>query len=530
MADYDEKKEKKGQKEDEPQKKAPPPPINLTAPPPATTPPSTSTAGALDLESWAYGFLKFIHASPTGPKDPRVQFLMSWVANGEGIFAPNSANNGLTDPYNPLAILITSAQAAGYKGKMGHYAGAPAVATVATKDEGYTLTALFMENIATGMWHAFRDTNASLAVLESALAATGWNNGQGNSPGSIAYAQRIGAAAGSTANLLGGVQAPGSSGGSSKAPPQAIVINQYGNTAVSNTKAATQYSAYEQTANALSEWGIDDPALIKMAHERAQAGEDFRQIIADIRETPQYAAAFPGMQERIKAGLPPLSEAQYISYQNAMMGLANKYSFPHGFITKTEVGKLVAQNVSPSEFQQRLDALSGVAIKADPQVRANFDRFFGVKAGLGALTAYFADPGRATDLLTQQANAAQLSAQAGESGLGALDKAHALHLAQLEYTQHLAPGTMRGAIDTASNWGYLRAGAPGSVAPRANENQLIGSQIAGYTPEGLAADRSAVKSAESARESFLQSGGGYQANPTGVAGVGSASTEGRGRA
>ena len=426
------------------------------------------------------------------------------------------------NPWNPLAIEYhgTDTQAKKRWNSRG-------VSVFNTRNEGYkALADYFQMQGMTGFLDQFKSKDQTLNTLYSTLNQVHWS-GPGYAGNVLSNAQG-GAWMGTGASGVYG--ASGSVVSGSTSPPQTVIVNQYGNTSVANTKAASQYSAYEQTANALSAWGLDDPALIKMAHQRAQAGEDYHQIIADIRKTPQYEAAFPGMADRAKLGLPPLSESQYLTYQNYMMGLANKYALPHGFVTKAEVGKLVAHNVSPSEFQSRLDALSGVATKADPLVRQEFQKFYGVRGALGAMTAYFADPKRATDLLTQQATAAQLAAQAGESGLGALDKAHATHLAQLEYTQHLAPGTARQAIDTASNFGYLQAGAPGSVAPRVNESQLIGSQVAGYTHEGLAADRGAVKAAESARESFLQSGGGYAATPKGVTGVGAASSEGRGGA
>ena len=313
-----------------------------------------------------------------------------------------------------------------------------------------------------------------------------------------------------------------------KPKPTVITVNQlYGPNAaaLANASQTKDYSAYETVQQELDRWGLSE--LAPFAYKAAMGGQNAEQIAADIRRSPQYNAAFPGMAERVKEGLPPLSEDAYITYENSMLGIANKYSLPRGFITKTEIGKLVAQNVSPVEFSQRMDALSGVAIRADPLVRREFDKFFGVKNGLGALTAYFADPNRATDLLTQQASAAQLAAQSGESGLGALDKTHAMRLTQLEYTEHLAPGTVRSAIDTASNWNYLRAGAPGSVAPKVSTGELIGAEVPGYNGS-VATNRSAVKSAESARESFLESGGGYEATPRGAVGVGGASTEGRG--
>ena len=75
----------------------------------------------------------------------------------------------------------------------------------------------------------------------------------------------------------------------------------------------------------------------------------------------------------------------------------------------------------------------------------------------------------------------------------------------------------------------LTGGAPGSVNSTVTQNQILGAQLTGYHGN-QAQDAAAVRNAESARASQTQAGGGYAANPTGVTGAGSASTEGIGRA
>jgi len=306
----------------------------------------------------------------------------------------------------------------------------------------------------------------------------------------------------------------------------AVYVDRFGNRALRNPTNAEVYSAYERVQATMRQWHLRDPATVKCIYQPAAAGEDYNQINADIRKTPQYDAAFPGMKDRAKLGLPLMSETQYITYEHAMMGLATKYALPHGFISKREIGELVAHDVSPIEFNARLKDLNTVAMQADPLVKRQFEHYFGVKNSLGALTAYFANPNRATMILGEQLQAAEFGAQTRTSGLGPISKAQAMELAHFEFLH--TPGAGATAIDAAANLGYLRATAPGAVAPHVTTRELLGAMVPGYEGTTQALAREQVRTAESAREAFLSAGGGFEATAKGVRGAGSASTEGQG--
>ena len=503
------------------EKGSPPPPIIVGTPAPPTTTTGTKKpdTGALTPVTWAYEFLNYIHANPSGAGDARVKFLAAWIAVGEGIYVNN--------PYNPLAMEIGSVKQYDPNAKMGSYRYAPAVATFGSKDEGFQATALFMQGAAPLMWQGMMSSAVTDIELTNRLAATGWNNGQGGSAGSISYASRIGGAVGAnyTGDIFGTNYNKNTVGpAGSLAVKHNEYTDRYGNPAITNVTGVEVRSAYDRIHLALDNWGLGDKALVDMAYSRAMAGESYDQILLDIRKTPQYNAAFPGMAERQKAGLPPMTEAEYLSTERQFQTLATKYNLPKGFISKQEIGKLVGFSVSPLEFNQRLKDLNVVAQQADPLVKREFEKYTGTKNALGALTAYFADPHRATSLLTEQLNAAEFGAQSITSGLGQLNKGQAMELAHYEYLH--TPGSGATAIDNASNLGYLRASAPGATTKGVTTEQLIGAQVPGFGGHSLAADRGAVRAAESARESYLSSGGGFEATSKGVRGAGSATTEG----
>jgi hypothetical protein len=442
----------------------------------------------------------------------------------EGVF-------NIGNPYNPLAIEYHGAVT--QEKKRWNQSG---VSMFSSRTKGYQALQDYMTGYGTGAWPILvaLTHRSTPQQLFQALVQASWP-GQGPAA-ALSYAQSVWSDipgdktymnVDQSGNFIG--SGPTGPTSSSTAPKHntAVYIDQYGNRALRAPTNAEVYSAYERVKNTLRAWDLGDPALVNMVYARAVAGEDYNQIIADIRKTPQYDAAFPGMNERTKLGLPLMTETQYVSVEHAMMSLATKYALPRGFISKHEIGQLVAHDVSPVEFNQRLRDLSVVAQQADPLVKREFEKYYGVKNSLGALTAYFANPNRATVILNQQLQSAEFGAQTVTSGLGPISKGQAMQLAHYEY-QH-TPGSVASAINDAANLGYLRAGAPGSVAPKVSTTQLLGAEVAGYGGTSLARAREAVRTAESARESFLSAGGGYEATAKGVRGAGSASTEGVGQ-
>ena len=495
--------------------------------------PGSEQTGSITEAQWARDLLKMIGAKP-GPNN--VDNILRWM-KGES----TGQKGGFLRDNNPVNLNTSTSQHAAitdYGGTIGPEFGIWVQKWPNMEAGLKAMAKMLLSGIGPAGDHFTSQPSVVSALRQdvgpsafgTALSHSAWaSGGYASAQGILGYAPVNETATGAVISGGGG----GPFGGSPAVTPSGttavhhkIYTDIYGNPAITNPTASEVNSAYGRIHLALENWGLADPTLTKMAFERAVAGEDYAQILIDIRKTPQYNAAFPGLSERAKNNLPPMTETQYLSYERAMETLATKYALPRGFISKREIGKLVAMSVSPAEFNQRLRDLSAVAYQADPLVKRQFEHYFGVKNALGALTAYFANPHRATSILNEQLQAAEFGAQSATSGLGNLSKHDAMSLAHYEYLH--TPGSVATAIDNAANMGYLRAGAPGSVAPRVSTNQLLGSEVAGYGHTSLAGAREAVRGAEAARESFLNAGGGFEATAKGVRGAGSASTEGVG--
>jgi hypothetical protein len=86
---------------------------------------------------------------------------------------------------------------------------------------------------------------------------------------------------------------------------------------------------------------------------------------------------------------------------------------PSNFYDQREDFKnLIAGDVSPAELQSRINDGFNAVAQADPTVRQNFARMYGV--GDSELAAYFLDPEKAAPLLKERARAAQIAGRAEE--------------------------------------------------------------------------------------------------------------------
>jgi hypothetical protein len=88
---------------------------------------------------------------------------------------------------------------------------------------------------------------------------------------------------------------------------------------------------------------------------------------------------------------------------------------PLGFYDQTsDFTALLAGDVSAAELQDRVQNGFRAVQDADPEVKREMERLYGVTES--GLAAYFLDPERAAPILTRNAKAAKISARAREQG------------------------------------------------------------------------------------------------------------------
>lgn len=149
-----------------------------------------------------------------------------------------------------------------------------------------------------------------------------------------------------------------------------------------------------------------------------------------LQETPEYQQRFAANKTRIAQGLPVLSPAEYIATENSYRQVMSAAGLPAGFWdSQDDFTKLIANDVSPTELQGRVNVASNLINSLDPATTQKFAEFYG---GSQNLVAYALDAKVAEPLLEKQYQAAQIAAQ--DQGLG-VSQAQAEQLAGQGVTQ-----------------------------------------------------------------------------------------------
>lgn len=145
---------------------------------------------------------------------------------------------------------------------------------------------------------------------------------------------------------------------------------------------------------------------------------DTDAIFFNLRETEQFRTRFAGNAARERAGLPALDPATYIGLEQQYRSILVSNRLPQTFYDQPDdFAKLIENDVSPAEFQSRIDEGFAKVRDADPQVLATLRRFYPeVGNNENALAAYFIDPTRAETAIKRQVQAARIGARAAEQG------------------------------------------------------------------------------------------------------------------
>lgn len=152
------------------------------------------------------------------------------------------------------------------------------------------------------------------------------------------------------------------------------------------------------------------PQIIKMI----QAGFSSDTISIQLQETKEYKQRFAANDRRVKAGLPALSPAEYISTERAYRQLMTEAGLPIGFYdSTTDFENFLAADVSPTEVKSRVDAVSEALNQAPASTTDYFRQFYNT----GDMIAFALDPTKAKPLIEQRIKAAEAAAIAAGSGL-----------------------------------------------------------------------------------------------------------------
>lgn len=261
----------------------------------------------------------------------------------------------------------------------------------------------------------------------------------------------------------------------------------------------------------LSQYGLQ--SLSGWAWDMITQGASTSQVTVQLRQRPEFQARFPAISEREKAGLDPISPAEYISLERSYTQVMRSAGLPSGFWDQPQdFHSLVAGDVSPTELQSRVENAFTQVNNAPQSVKDAFAQYYGVQ-GPAALASLVLDETRATPQLEKMAQTAMVGGTSSEYGLP-LDQATASRIAGLGISEY----RLRSGFDQAAQ---LRPLYDETVS---EQNDITGQQgvlaTLGLSPD----DAAAVQNRLQGRTAAFAGGGGSVLTRQGLAGLGGAIT------
>ncbi len=169
---------------------------------------------------------------------------------------------------------------------------------------------------------------------------------------------------------------------------------------------------YVAITNMLREYGLE--SLAEPVLGFIQQGYSADTISILLQETDAYKRRFSANEARRQKGLPVLSPAEYLATERAYRQVMSAAGLPVGYYDQPEdFANLLANDISPTEVQQRVRVAADWWNSQDATIRAQFEEFYTP----GDIVAYVLDPERATSVIERQYGAAQAAAIGASQGL-----------------------------------------------------------------------------------------------------------------
>jgi hypothetical protein len=223
------------------------------------------------------------------------------------------------------------------------------------------------------------------------------------------------------ANLNLAASYGGGGGGGNPAPttPLKSEAQIAAETAAADRQAQRQ-SAYDLLYSEFSKYGL--ASLVDPLKGLITSGASPAEFTIKLRETPAYQKRFAANAQRVANGLTALDEATYLAKEDAYQNLMRNYGLPDTYWKKDAIGtqegftKLIANDVSAVELENRLQTAQKRVINANPEVAYTLKAFYPDITN-GDILAYALDPKNALDAINRKVTAAEIGGAALSQGL-----------------------------------------------------------------------------------------------------------------
>jgi len=179
-------------------------------------------------------------------------------------------------------------------------------------------------------------------------------------------------------------------------------------------------SAFDLMYAEFANYGL--ASLVEPLRGLVQNGISGDEFTLRLRETDAYKKRFAANAERIAKGLTALSEGAYLAKEDAYQSLMREYELPESYYAKDSLGtqagfqKLIANDVSAVELQDRLIQAKDRVINTNPEVAASLKAFY-PEIRDGDILAYVLDPQNALKDIQRKVTAAEIGGAARSQGL-----------------------------------------------------------------------------------------------------------------
>jgi len=159
--------------------------------------------------------------------------------------------------------------------------------------------------------------------------------------------------------------------------------------------------------------------LTKLFQDGIEDGDSLRLALAG---TDAYKERFKANEERIKAGFRSLSPAEYVRLEDQYQNVMRNYGLPESYYTKDATGKqvgfekLIANDISNLELEDRIATAQNRVLKANPEVTKALKQFYPDITN-GDILAYALDPANAREEIKRKVTAAEIGGAALQAGL-----------------------------------------------------------------------------------------------------------------
>jgi hypothetical protein len=194
-----------------------------------------------------------------------------------------------------------------------------------------------------------------------------------------------------------------------------------GNTgATQPPKKELRNSAYDLLLAEFSKYGLG--SLVSDIKEFVSDDTSAGKMTLLIRDTDAYKKRFAANAARLEKGLVALDEASYLAKEDAYQNIMRNYGLPDTYWKKDSMGtqegftKLLANDVSAVELEDRIATAQNRVINANPQIKQALKQFY-PNITDGDILAYSLDPQKALTDIKRKVTAAEIGGAALGQGL-----------------------------------------------------------------------------------------------------------------